>query len=92
VDTRNDRAVADLRSPTESCGTRASPPRAENGRARLRARGSGERLSLTSDLTQNEPVTEAEIALVLAVLGDTIASILNPDTLACPTSAPTSGA
>lgn len=44
----------------------------------MRARGNATRLSISSDLRENEPVTEAEIKLIMAALGDTIAQILNP--------------
>ena len=59
---------------------------------RLHAKGPGYGLSITSHLTVGEPVTEAEISLVLAVLGDTIAQVLNPTSATCPTSAPTTDA
>lgn len=45
---------------------------------RMRARGDATHLSISSDLDENEPVTEAEIKLIMAALGDTIAQILNP--------------
>ena len=45
---------------------------------RLRVRHDCARLSITSDLRASEPVTEAEIKLIMAVIGDTIVQILNP--------------
>lgn len=45
---------------------------------RMRARAGSTQLSITSELRRNEPVTEAEIKLIMAVLGDTIAQILSP--------------
>lgn len=58
----------------------------------LQARGPANRLAVISDLDPIEPVTEAEIQLVLAVLGDTIARILDPTSSECPQPPePTSG-
>jgi hypothetical protein len=34
---------------------------------------------VTSDLSCNEPVAEAELRLIMFFLGDTIAEILNPE-------------
>jgi hypothetical protein len=45
-------------------------------RSTLRVAG---RISVKSYIDSNEPVTEAEIRLVLAVLGDTLADILKHD-------------
>jgi len=50
----------------------------------LNARGPASRVAVTSDLDPAEPVTEAEIELVLAVLGDMIARILDPTSSECP--------
>jgi hypothetical protein len=71
----------------------SSAPREPARRLRtLHARGPANRLAVTSDLDPTEPVTEAEIQLVLAVLGDTIARILNPTSSECPKPPePTSG-
>lgn len=41
-------------------------------------------LTVVSDLAASEPVTEAEIALVLAVLRDTIDTMLSPQAPPCP--------
>jgi hypothetical protein len=58
----------------------------------LHARGPASRIAVISDLDSTEPVTEAEIRLVLAVLGDTIARILDPKSSECPQPRePTSG-
>jgi hypothetical protein len=58
----------------------------------LRARGPASCLAVTSDLDPTEPVSDAEIQLVLAVLGDTIARILDPPSSECPKSTePTNG-
>jgi hypothetical protein len=46
---------------------------------RLHVRNGAARLPVTSDLCGDEAVTEAEIKLIMAVLGDTIARILNTD-------------
>jgi hypothetical protein len=71
----------------------SSTPREPARRLRtLHARGPASRLVVTSDLDSSEPVTEAEIQLVLAVLGDTIARLLNPMSGECPKPPkPTSG-
>jgi hypothetical protein len=55
-------------------------------RRRLRATGPAGHLLVTSDLTANEPVTDAEIRLILAVLGDTLNQILDPGPAPCPAS------
>jgi hypothetical protein len=39
-----------------------------------------------SDLTDHEPVSEAEIRLVLSALGDILTDILNPAPTECPAS------
>jgi hypothetical protein len=39
-----------------------------------------------SDLTDHEPVSEAEIRLVLSALGDILTDILNPTSPECPAS------
>ena len=52
----------------------------------LQARGPAGGLAVTSDLDAREPVTDAEIALVLGMLGDTIARLLNPPRDECLTS------
>lgn len=63
-------------STTETITDEAGKPRSS---ARdMRARGNATRLSISSDLDENEPVTEAEIKLIMGALGDTIAQILNP--------------
>ena len=43
------------------------------------ADGSGRSLTVKSDLSRDEPVTEAEVKLIRCLLGDTIAGILNPE-------------
>ena len=43
-------------------------------------------LSIVSDLGPDEPVTAAEIQLVLAFLGDKITEILDPTSAPCPPS------
>ena len=60
--------------------------------ARYRTHSNAGRLTVVSDLTSSEPVTEAEIALVLAVLGGSIATILGLDPTSCPTFKPTDAA
>jgi len=62
------------------------------GRVRASVRPNDDDLVVTSNLTSTAPVTDAEIALVLAVLGDRLATVLNPDPVPCPTSAPTEAA
>jgi hypothetical protein len=57
---------------------------------RLHAKGSAGHLSVTSDLTSSEPVTDAEIRLILAVLGDTLSQILTPNPALCSAQTPTS--
>jgi hypothetical protein len=59
-------------------------------RRRLRATGPASRLLVTSDLSADEPVTDAEIRLILAMLGDTLNQILGPSSTPCPASATTS--
>jgi hypothetical protein len=56
------------------------------GRRRLRARTGAAALSITSDLDPHEPVTEAEIRLILAALGDTISQFIDPKASRCSTS------
>ena len=47
---------------------------------RMRVRGGVANLTVSSDLPDAIPVTDAEIDLIMAALGDTIARILNePD-------------
>jgi hypothetical protein len=41
-------------------------------------------LRVHSDLTDHEPVSDAEIRLVLSALGDMLFDILNPATKPCP--------
>lgn len=53
---------------------------------RLHARGVASHLSVPSDLDGTQPVTEAEIRLILAVLGDEIAQILDLTSCQCPAS------
>jgi hypothetical protein len=43
------------------------------------AGGSARSLTVKSDLSRDEPVTEAEVKLIGCLLGDTIAGILNPE-------------
>lgn len=50
----------------------------------LRASGPLGDLVVTSDLDLNEPVPDAEIRLVLALLSDKIAQILDPVSPSCP--------
>jgi len=50
----------------------------------IRASGPAADLVVTSELNPNEPVSEAEIRLVLAFLNDKIAQILDPMSLSCP--------
>ena len=45
---------------------------------RMRVRGGRANLAVSSNLHDAIPVTEAEIDLIMAALGDTIARILNP--------------
>ena len=45
---------------------------------RMRVRGGHASLTVSSDLHDDIPVTEAEIDLIMAALSDTIARILNP--------------
>lgn len=49
-----------------------------------RARGSACRMRVISDIGPNEPVSDAEIRLVLAFLSDKIAQILDPANEPCP--------
>ena len=64
---------------------KSSAPQHPGRRLRtLPARGPASRLAVTSDLDLREPVSEAEIQLVLAILGDTIARILDPPSSECP--------
>ena len=49
-----------------------------------RTRGSACRMRVISDIGPNEPVSDAEIRLVLAFLGDKIAQILDPANVPCP--------
>lgn len=51
-----------------------------------RARGPAGALRVISDIGPNEPVTDAEIRLVLAFLSDKIAQILDPANAPCPPS------
>ena len=44
----------------------------------MRVRGGRANLAVSSNLHDAIPVTEAEIDLIMAALGDTIARILNP--------------
>jgi hypothetical protein len=44
---------------------------------RLHATGPASQLLVTSDLATKEPVTDAEIRLILAALGDTLHQILD---------------
>ena len=53
---------------------------------RARTSGGADRLDVISDLATLEPVTEAELRLIFAVLGDSIAVILDPAKATCPTS------
>jgi len=62
------------------------PPKPVRRLRTLHARGPADRLVVTSDLDPGEPVTDAEIALVLGMLGDTIARLLNPQRNECLTS------
>jgi len=64
-----------------STGTGAMPRQ-----RRARASGGADQLVVVSDLTTLEPVTEAELRLIFAVLGDSIAAILDPAEATCPTS------
>lgn len=45
---------------------------------RAHSRGNAARPSVASELHENQPVTEAEIELIVGALGDTLAQILNP--------------
>jgi hypothetical protein len=51
-------------------------PRSSN--RRMHARGSTACLSITSDIGDSELVTDTEIKLIMAGLGNIIAEILNP--------------
>jgi len=53
----------------------AVPPRRPS--RRIRANDAVEHLRVTSDFEQNEPVTDAEIRLIMAALGDTIGRLMN---------------
>jgi hypothetical protein len=56
----------------------ADDARADCSRGRcIRVVGTSGSLSATSDLGQNEPVTDAEIGLIMTTLGDAIMQILN---------------
>jgi len=52
-----------------------------------RPRGTALTMRVISDIGPNEPVSDAEIRLVLAFLGDKIAQILDPANTPCPPSA-----
>jgi hypothetical protein len=43
---------------------------------------------VVSDLADSEPVSEAEIALVLGMLRDTIENIFSPEATSCPSRLP----
>lgn len=45
---------------------------------RILVRSSGAHLDIASDISESLSVTDAEIRLMMAALGDTIAQILNP--------------
>lgn len=65
----------------ETCATAQNAnacavPHSGRRRAGLQVRGAAGSLSVVSDLTSTEPVTEQEIALVLTLLGDKIANII----------------
>ena len=64
-----------------SAGTGAMPRQ-----RRARASGSADQLDIIFDLSVDEPVTEAELRLIFAVLGDSIAVILDPAKATCPAS------
>lgn len=49
----------------------------------LRANGPPRAMTVTSELGPNEPVSDAEIGLVLAQLGDKIAQILESPSPSC---------
>lgn len=62
---------------TATDGTRC-PQSAARGALAERAGAVARGQTVVSDLTANEPVTDAEIRLLLAVLGDTLSQILAP--------------
>jgi hypothetical protein len=66
-----------LPTPADAAVGRSSPT--AKARARIRAASTSKDLRVVSDLTNIEPVTEAEIALVLGVLGDMLLNILSPE-------------
>jgi hypothetical protein len=66
-----------LPTPADTAVGRSSPT--TKARARIRATSTPRDLRVVSDLTNTEPVTEAEIALVLAVLGDMLVNIVSPE-------------
>jgi hypothetical protein len=62
----------------DEIGGQVGEPRSTN--RRMRARGSATQLSITSDIGDSEPVTDAEVRLIMAGLGNIIAEILNTST------------
>jgi hypothetical protein len=86
--------VTTIDDPTRSArdlSPEEAPPRAaakSTAGRRLRRLGAKTKHNLTvvSALSGNEPVSEAEIALVLAVLGDTLHDLLKADNTTCLTS------
>lgn len=67
--------------------TEPQPTSAPRPRRRLHAKAGPQSLCVTSHLCMDEPVLDDEIRIILAVLGDTIAQVLNAKA-ACPTSTP----
>jgi hypothetical protein len=74
--------------PEPECGPPAAP---SGGCRRLRVRTGAPDRSVVSHLGSDEPVTDAEIRLILGCLGDIITSVLN-EKPSCPTSPPLNGA
>jgi hypothetical protein len=70
--------TAGLAAPIDETGKDHYAVPVGTGRRRLHARTGAAALSITSDLDTHEPVTEAEIKLILAAVGDTIVQFLDP--------------
>ena len=70
--------------PTDETGGDRDAAPADEARRRMRIHAGPAGLSVASHLAPNEPVTEAEIRLILALLGDTIIPLLKPKAPQCP--------